>query len=108
MGYVYLLCQVDAVGQETFKIGISKNDPAIRLKNLQTGNPNKISVLKQYESENYKNVEKLLHRKYHANKTLADNEWFSLSNEDVNYFIFECEKANNMIIFLKENNHFCK
>lgn len=108
MGYVYLLMQVDAIGEETFKIGISKNDPAIRLKNLQTGNPNNISVLKQYESENYKNVEKVLHRKYYANKTLADNEWFSLSNEDVSYFIFECEKANGMINFLKENNHFCK
>lgn len=108
MGYVYLLMQVDPIGEETFKVGISKNEPTLRLKQLQTGNPNEINVLKVYESENYKNIEKLLHREYQHNKTLADNEWFSLSNEDVMDFIPECEKANGMIKFLKENNHFYK
>ena len=108
MGYVYLLCQVDAWGHETFKIGISKNDPTIRLKNLQTGNPNKISVINQYESINYKKVEKWLHRKFNSNQTLAENEWFALSNEDVIGFLSECKKADNTISFLKDENYFCK
>ena len=27
MGYVYLFLEVDSAGQETYKIGITKNDP---------------------------------------------------------------------------------
>ena len=51
MGYVYLLLQTDIDGHESHKIGITKNDPKLRVKQLQTGNPNKISLLRQYESK---------------------------------------------------------
>ena len=36
MGYVYLLLQIDFDGNCSHKIGITKNDPNKRLKQLQT------------------------------------------------------------------------
>lgn len=108
MGYVYLLLEVDKHGDETFKIGVTKNDPSDRNSGLQTGNPDKIRVLNQYESVNYLKVEKWLHRKFVSKQTLAGNEWFNLTNEDVMSFLTECKKADETISFLKNNNHFCK
>ena len=107
MGYVYLLLEVDKNGEETYKIGITKNDPTDRNSKLQTGNPNKISVLKVYDSENYKKVEKWIHRKYEGAKTEAKNEWRNLTAEQVLSFIDDCKKADETISFLKENNPFC-
>ena len=103
MGYVYLLLQVDSNGLETHKIGISKNDPEIRLKNLQTGNPNKISLHRKYESKNYLKVERWLHRKYQG-RTEAKNEWRILTDEQVFSFIDDCKEADETINFLLENN----
>ena len=107
MGYVYLFLETDSAGQETYKIGITKNDPKKRIKQLQTGNPRKIDLLKSYTSENYLKVEKWLHRKYFV-KTEAKNEWRSLSNEEVFSFIDDCKEADNNISFLLENNPFYK
>ena len=107
-GYVYLILQVDFNGFETFKIGLTKNHPNARLKQLSTGNSNKISLLNFYESENYKKIEGILHKKYLNYKTLSDNEWFNLPSEIVLGFNNECKKADELINFLKKNNHFCQ
>ena len=106
MGYVYLLLQVESNGTETFKIGVTKKDINTRISSLQTGNPNKISLLKFYESDNYKKIERLLHKKYFSNRTETNNEWFILTNEDVISFIDDCKKQDEMIIFMKTNNYF--
>ncbi len=108
MGYVYLLLQINVQGEETYKIGISKNDPELRVKQLQTGNPNKISVLQVYETDNHLKVEKWMHRKYFASKTLAKNEWRDLSNKDIISFLSDCKKADETIDFLKKTNPFVK
>jgi hypothetical protein len=107
MGYVYLFLEIDSAGQETYKIGITKNDPQKRIAQLQTGNPRKIELMKTYSSENYLKVEKWLHRKY-SMKTEAENEWRSLTNEEVFSFIEDCKEADKTISFLIENNPFYK
>lgn len=104
MGYVYLLLEVDKNGEEAYKIGISKNDPELRVKQLSTGNPNKISVLNFYESENYKMVERWMHRKYYGVKTLAKNEWRNLTSEELLSFIDDCKKTDETITYLKSTN----
>lgn len=107
MGFVYLLLEVDKDGNERHKIGITKNDPELRVKQLQTGNPAKISVLTFYESINYLKVERWMHKRY-SDKTEADNEWRNLTNEQVTSFLLECKKADETISFLKENNPYCE
>ena len=108
MGYVYLILEVNEYGDEHHKIGISKNEPEKRLKQLQTGNPNRIDILKFYESENYKRVEKWLHSRFGSKKTLAENEWFKLSNDDVLNFIEICKKVDETINLLLKENPFYK
>jgi len=104
MGYVYLLSQIDFEGNESYKIGVTKRDVNIRVSELQTGNPNKISLHKKYESNNYLKVERWLHRKYGSQTTEAKNEWRTLTNEQVFSFIDDCKEADETIKFLLENN----
>lgn len=108
MGYVYLLFCVNKDGSEGYKVGVTKNDPLKRIKQLQTGNESKIQLLKQYQSENFKKVEKMMHVKYAPYKTEANNEWFSLEANDVISFLNECKKADDTISFLLKNNPFYK
>lgn len=108
MGYVYLILQVNIEGEETYKIGITKNNPNKRVKQLSTGNSDKIQLLKFYESKNYLKVEKWMHRKYHSYKTESNNEWFALEPEHVISFLKDCKEADNNINFLIENNPFYK
>lgn len=107
MGYVYLFLEVDNEGVETYKIGITKNDPNKRIKQLQTGNPRKISLIKFYQSENYLKVERWLHKKY-FNKTEAENEWRSLSDEEIFSFHEDCKKSDEIITMMLKENHFYK
>ena len=92
MGYVYLFLEIDNSGDETYKIGVTKNEPQKRIKQLQTGNPRKIELLKTYKSDNYLKIEKWLHRKY-SKKTEADNEWRTLESKEVFSFIDDCKEA---------------
>lgn len=108
MGYVYLLFCVNKDGSEGYKIGVTKNDPIKRVAQLQTGNESKINLLKQYQSENFNKVEKMMHLKYSSYKTEANNEWFSLEAEHVISFLEDCKKADETISFLLENNPFYK
>lgn len=106
-GYVYLFLEVDKAGNEAYKIGITKNDPEKRIKQLQTGNSNKLSLLKFYQSENYLKVERWLHRKY-STKTEANNEFRFLTDDEVISFLDDCKKADETIKFMKANNPFYK
>lgn len=107
MGYVYLILEVNENGNESHKIGISKNHPEFRVKQLQTGNSNKIDILKFYNSKNYKRIEKWLHNRYSTKKTLSENEWFKLNDDEVINFIETCKKIDDTInMMLKENPFF--
>jgi len=108
MGYVYLLLEVNQHGEEIHKIGISKNNPEKRIKQLQTGNPNVIRLLHVYESPNYKRIEQWLHARYSNLKTDAKNEWFRLTDNDVIEFKKTCNKTDETIKFLLKENHFFK
>lgn len=105
MGYIYLLLEVDKHGEERHKIGITKNDPNKRNSGLQTGNSDKIRVLKFYESPNYLKIERILHRKFSL-KTSAGNEWRNLTNEEVMGFLGECKKADDIVSLLIRDNPF--
>jgi hypothetical protein len=109
MGYVYLLSTVTPDGlNEQYKIGVTKNNILKRIKILQTGNSEIINLINYYETENYFKVEKSMHRLYASQKSLSNNEWFTLENEHVLSFLSECKKIDEMISFMLENNHFYK
>ena len=107
-GYVYLIIEGDQHGEEKYKIGITKNEPEERLKKLKTGNSGDLSVLKKYRSCNYKKIEKWLHRKYKTKRTISNNEFFHLDDDDVINFIDDCKKIDAIVSTLKELNPFYK
>jgi len=108
MGYVYLLLEVDKDGNERHKIGFSKNHPDKRVKQLATGNSNVISVLNYYETKNYKKIEKWLHSDFRQQKTESDNEWFTLTNDQVFGFLDRCKWIDETVTMLLEQNPFYK
>lgn len=108
IGYVYLIVEGDQYGEEKYKIGITKNDPIERLKKLKTGNSGDLSILKTYKSQNYKKIEKWLHRKYKSKQTISQNEFFNLDNTDIINFVEDCKKIDEIVNLLKETNHFYK
>lgn len=99
-GFVYLIGEYS--DEILYKIGFTKNDPTVRLKKLSTGNSNEIILLNYYYSKNYVKIEKMLHLKF--NQARQRGEWFNLTKEQANSFISECEKSDDLINFLKENN----
>ena len=108
MGYVYLLLEVDKEGCERHKIGITTNSVEKRIKQLSTGNSNKIQCLNSFQTEHFFKVEGWLHKKYANQKTETKNEWFQLTNEQVTSFIDDCVEIEKKVVYLLENNPFYK
>ena len=94
MRYVYLIRGNDG----KYKIGIAKN-PAQRIKQLQTGNSDKLQLIETYQSENAFKIETSLHHQY--GHLRAHGEWFDLSLEEEVTFIEKCEQVDNSINTLR-------
>ena len=68
-----------------FKIGESQ-DPAQRIKNLQTGNPRQLQVYRILKCNNKKeaqNVETAIHTMFNSRRKLG--EWFNVTKDEVDY-----------------------
>ena len=57
MGYVYLFLEVDKEGNEAYKIGMTKNEPINRVKQLQTFHKLQIFINKN-KNELYLRIER--------------------------------------------------
>jgi len=100
---IYLLTAIiDDI--KIYKIGITKNDISVRLRALQTGNPYKISIVNSFQSKWASKVENSLHSYFKKNNVL--NEWFILSDEEVGLFTELCQKTENNLQLLEDNNLF--
>lgn len=100
-GNIYL---IEDTYSKLFKIGVTRGDVKNRLKKLQTGNGNKLSLIKTYTSNYPFKAEKLLHNRFREKKVL--NEWFDLTKEDVDNFEQTCQEINQMINDLINNPFF--
>jgi hypothetical protein len=106
MGYVYLICDAISI-PERYKIGITKKDVKARIKQLSTGSSSELTLLKVYESENYRRIETILHRTYKPYSTDGGKEWFELPDDKVISFADDCVKIDyNIKLMLKENPYF--
>ena len=77
-GFLYLI-RDEFTGY--IKIGISLN-PNKRIKQLQTGNSNELTLIYSIQTEYYIKLESTLHRHYkHLN---IHNEWFDLTINELN------------------------
>lgn len=98
MGKVYLMKSVDSL----YKIGISKT-PKKRKPQLQTGNPEIIEVVCEYETDIPYKIESILHNRFSALK--KHGEWYILSLKEEVEFIEICKKIEENLKFLIEQNN---
>lgn len=100
-GFVYLLKSYNEDVGDVYKIGISKNEIEERLRNLKTGNPNEIEVIHIYKTriKNSK-LEARLHRMF--KHLLVKGEWYNLSDEDVNNFVYFCEVLERALLEIEK------
>lgn len=101
MGYVYL---IEDRNNNSYKIGVTKQDPQKRLKKLQTGNSCELSFKYLFECEYPYRLESMLHTHYKDYCEL--NEWFGLENPSE--FLDKCIEYDNIIDSMKENPYFKK
>ena len=100
-GYVYLIVEWGSE-PERYKIGISKNDPKLRLKTHQTSNPHELVLLRKHQSEYYNRIESTMKRDYFKYLLEGGTEWFQLPPEIASNFINECKRIEDVFISLKE------
>jgi hypothetical protein len=87
-----------------YKIGITKNKPLLRVKQLQTGNANPIILVETFVTNHNFIMETALHAHFSLKK--REGEWFELSDDDVKNFKSLCMEKEATMDFLKKNNYF--
>lgn len=100
---VYLLCENNSF-EKVYKIGVTKNKSTKRIKGLQTGNSNVITVVNQYTSKWAWKIESALHAKYKLKH--KHGEWYYLEETDITDFVKLCEEYHDIFeMFSKENTY---
>ena len=102
-GYVYLICDP---GQDTYKIGVSRDLAQKRLKRLQTGNASELHIIHSVYATYPFRLETILHNKFKHKR--ATGEWFYLDQDDIKNFEQTCTEAINLIELMKDNPFFGK
>jgi hypothetical protein len=103
MKWIYLIkAELEGIGY--YKIGITSRTPEKRLKELQTGNALKLELVNVFPTKFNTLFESTLHRTYAIEK--ESGEWFSLSQDQVKDFLNTCQKIENNLKCISENNTF--
>ena len=91
-GFVYIIAEA---GTTLFKVGRS-NDPITRLRNLQSGNPRRLSIRAQFDVIDDAAAEASAHRAiaaYRANLG-GGTEWFDVGNYNTLYNLVQTAVAS--------------
>lgn len=88
------------------KIGRTRKDPKERLKQLQTGASEKLSLVCSFSTSNMLLLERMLHSYYWSKRKTG--EWFALSDADILDFKGMCEKLEKTVKVLEEENFYIK
>lgn len=76
-GWLYFIGEA---GLSSFvKIGFTKYPPAVRVKQLQTGNPRKLMLLYSCKCPEVMDVESRLHARFDEDR--VEGEWFRISKQ---------------------------
>lgn len=91
------------------KIGLSNNSKK-RIKQIQTGCPYQINLVKVFRSEIAGKIEKILHRHFRTRKVdhqeyNLTGEWFQLDIDQIINFENICDEIQNNIFYLKKYNN---
>lgn len=102
-GYIYLICDPS---NDTYKIGVTRSLKSNRIKKLQTGNSTELHIVHIYECKYPFRLETMLHSHYVNDNML--NEWFDLTNEQVQSFKTVCKEKDRILHSILSNPFFAK
>jgi len=108
MAIIYLIEAIKDYDDTVYKIGYTKSNKSKkdRIRNLQTGNDNKLNILYEFNTKYEFKLETALHNFLkHNNKR---GEWFKLELTEVSNFIKICEQIEKNFDALKDNPFFNK
>jgi predicted GIY-YIG superfamily endonuclease len=94
--YVYLIQESKS---KRVKVGFSKH-PKKRLKQHQTGNPEKLTLLYQFDSHFASKIESSYKFKYKTFK--QHGEWYSLEQIEINKFLSFCKQRHENFIYIEK------
>lgn len=97
---IYLANQI---GTQFFKIGITKKDPTIRVKELQIGNATELILITSFTTKHGFKLETALHNRYVLQQ--VNSEWFEFTDEEISLFIDVCTKLEESFDVLKKYNN---
>lgn len=103
-----LLYIFNATDTWQYKIGHTKSATSKhRLKQCQTGNAAKIEMVWEYESDNAKEIEKMMHRAFLANR--MSGEWFLFENQAIEELKERVKHYEEVLKILKDEktNSYC-
>lgn len=103
---LYLIRSTSPDSEVFYKIGYTKQVVSARVKQLQTGNPNKLEVICTYQSIYTTGIEAIMHRTY--NQSHVHLEWFRLDDEQVAHFLVNCVKFEKNLQILSTNTYYNK
>lgn len=98
---IYLINQINT---NRYKIGTTKNNVDLRLKQLQTGSSDVLSLTKTFTTNYGFKLESALHRHFYCKQ--ATGEWFELDQQDIEGFLKTCETYEGNFKLLEETNTF--
>lgn len=101
-GYVYLIQDLDK--ENSYKIGYTTRDINKRMKELQTGTSSELYLVESYKTNYPSKIETMLHNFY--NRSKIKNEWFSLTDDEVDNFLNKCKDYEDIISVLSDNPFF--
>lgn len=101
VGTVYLLCDPS---NDLYKIGMTKSSVGKRIKELQTGNPTEIHMIKKYDTSIPYFIETSLHHYFVGKQVL--NEWYALDAQDIIDFEKHCLRYEEIAEIMKDNPFF--
>lgn len=93
-----------AENTNNYKIGITRQDPKNRLRQLQTGNSCKLVLISKFETKYGNKMEIALHSRFKTKK--REGEWFNLQEEDLKQFHELCMQIEKNFDTLAESNYF--
>jgi hypothetical protein len=101
---VYLISS-EIEGDVCYKIGFTKRDPKVRIKEMKTGNASELRLVDSFKSKWGTQIESKLHRIFNHKK--ISGEWFRLERDELVKFREICESThNNLELMAKENSWF--
>ena len=103
MAFVYLITEEN--NENAYKIGSTRsNDIHKRMKQLQTGNSERLFLQNYFETDKPFKLEKMLHNRFESYR--LNGEWFELNKCDVEAFKSICEHYQTIISSLNDNPFF--